>query len=455
MSQTNGESTALLPSSTTVVVEDVSHVARVQTAKQAKRYRAFGDAQIRRNIVIGLVVLVASLAIVACVLLNTSSDFDGSYDGYKEAQALDSNHWLITDDKRGVVYGATFSNSAKHAYLQHIVEGMSAPNGMAVDTTNHIAYVTDSDSLQLYRVSFDLNTESGYNVDILEMSYLKPEMQYPKKALLHPDGTTLILADQTSNELYVVKDLFDWPDVSIITLTDDSTLEKPHGMTWLQSNNATMNFTIPPYGDSVAPKWKVDGDQYVSTAGILVANHHKVSFVRFDTATVLDAEQGNVQTPVDIVDLKSSFGLKHPDAMSVQFVPSGDGSLLVMSKNSCGVFLVEVRDGNINWADNTDRSDGFRITGHEDPGCTVNNPHGMTCRSEVKQGDWSNGCIVVQPGKYGGGKLAWLEVPRGDDFLTKSDYDAWDMTKYLQSSPSSAEDYAFSEDISWYSVTEL
>ena len=137
MSQTNGESTALLPSSTTVVIEDVSHVARVQTAKQAKRYRAFGDAQIRRNIVIGLVVLVASLAIVAYVLLNTSSDFDGATMGTKRRRPY-SNHWLITDDKRGVVYGATFSNSAKHAYLQHIVEGMSAPNGMAVDQPHRV-----------------------------------------------------------------------------------------------------------------------------------------------------------------------------------------------------------------------------------------------------------------------------------------------------------------------------
>ena len=437
-----------------IVVDGISHFSRRQTKKRPYGVQGLSGYQIRRNIIGSILLLIGLFSIAVYVVLTTTSDFDGSYDGYKETQALDENHWLITDDERGVVFGAILYNNAEHVELKTLLSGLSAPNGLTVDTTNKRAYVTDSDTLELYRIQFDLETQAGYEVSALEMAYLKPSMMYPKKAILYPDGQKLILADQSSNELYLVDNLAKWPDVSIVTLTDASTLDKPHGMAWLESSNATQNFTVPPYGDSVAPQYIVSGNQYVAPQGLLVANKHKISFVRTDESSLKKAADGSLQTPVDIVDMTNSFGLKHADSMSVQFVPSGGGSFLVLSKNSCGVFLVKVLNGDIDWVNDVDRNDDFRIIGHEDPGCTVNNPHGMTCLSSDSESNY-NGCLIAQPGKYGGGKLAWLHVPHGNAFKTKSNYKSWNIKKHKSSVISTSELYDFAAGVHWVAVEAL
>ena len=367
-----------------------------------------------------------------------------SSDGYKEAQSLDRNHWLVADDGRGVVYGVVFSDGFKEAEIHPLLEGLVAPNGLAVDVRNHTVYVADSTTLKLHRMRFDASSSLGFVADAVQMWRLKPEMRSPKKALLHPDGTKLLLADQASYELYVVLGLDKWPDVKIITLTNTSAmLVKPHGMTWLiledELKFASMLYESGPA--ATAPRYRVGdgaGSTVLSTAGVLIASRERVLFVRTDPATLRTAEEGGKdgqstrQMPTTVVDIKEQFRLKHPNGMDVQFVPgAGDGSFLVLSKNSCGVFLVgDTHDRGTEFAGSSSTGDdGLRIIGHDDPGCAKNNPHGMKCLvgDGRRSNSSNNGCIVVQPGKKGGGRLAWLEVPRTRGYFTKSDYRTWDI----------------------------
>jgi hypothetical protein len=452
------EAAVLLPNDTAVVtvVDDVEQIARLQTTKQATRLRTLSTQQIFRNIAIALVLLTGAFAISIFVISNTASEFDGNYDGLKEAQPLDSKHWIISDDYRGDVYIAAFTDKSKTADLHILMSGLSAPNGLAVDSSNRIAYLTDSNTLDLYRINFDEDSTTGYNIDALSMRSLTPNMQYPKKALMHPDGESLVIADQTSDQLFVVTNLDKWPNVDIITLTDNITLDTPHGMTWLSSTDPSTTFRLPPHSETAMPDYMVADNRYVSTKGILVGNTHKVSFVRTDDASLQAAANGHVQTPIHIVDMEETFGLKSPDTMGVQFVPSGDGSFLVMTKNSCGVFYVTVADGNLNWGKDTDRTDGFRITGDNDPGCTVNNPHGITCVSEEKGSAYSNGCVIVQPGKMGGGKLAWLEVPHGEaNQGTGAEYNSWNMNKETSPTENILSSKRFAGSVIWHDTQKI
>jgi hypothetical protein len=402
--------------------------------------------------------------------------YNSSSDGYKEAQALDRNHWLVTDDGRGVVYGARFSDGFEEAEIHPLLEGLVAPNGLAVDARNRTVYVADSTTLELHRMRFDATSSIGFVADAVQMWRLKPEMRSPKKALLHPDGTKLLLADQASYELYVVLGLDKWPDVKIITLTNTSAmLVKPHGMTWLVSEDELKFASMLSKSGTAAtaPRYRVGdgaGSTMLSTAGILIASREHVIFVRTDPATLRTAEEGEKdgqstrQMPTMIVDIKEKFRLKHPNGMDVQFVPgAGDGSFLVLSKNSCGVFLVgDTRDQGTEIAGSSSAGGhGLRIIGHDDPGCAKNNPHGMKCVvGDGHRSDSSNnGCIVVQPGKKGGGRLAWLEVPRSSagsrGYFTKSDYRIWDIHLNFNCSHSAEKNKKFVEAINWPHVEEV
>ena len=189
--------------------------------------------------------------------------FVGSYDGFKEAHALDENHWLLTDDGRGIVFAATLDRRKSSAELNVLLSGLSAPNGLAVDSTRKCAYIADSGTLQLHKIQF-CSTEgptflhgdsksSCIEVSSVDIGILNPSLRSPKKGLMHPNGQVLLLADQSSNAIYLVSNMSSWPNISIVALTEDQTLTKPHGMAFLESDNSTANFIVPPQGKAVMP----------------------------------------------------------------------------------------------------------------------------------------------------------------------------------------------------------
>ena len=70
-----------------IVVDGISHFSRRQTKKRPYGVQGLSGYQIRRNIIGSILLLIGLFSIAVYVVLTTTSDFDGSYDGYKETQA--------------------------------------------------------------------------------------------------------------------------------------------------------------------------------------------------------------------------------------------------------------------------------------------------------------------------------------------------------------------------------
>ena len=364
--------------------------------------------------------LVAALGVVLllCVgftdVIFTSTK---SFDGFKNVVYVGDGKWVLSDDGLGEVFAMNLSSSHARGDLQPL-RSLPAPNGLAVSHSDGFVFLSGVDKTEgpyltrLTRLSSGSRLEEGSEwATVVYLRRFDHRITAPKKALLHPSGAFLVLADQAAACLWLVTRLDQYPDVGLSLLTSTTGhLSTPHGMAWIDC--ASDGIWVPtdlsetdndmkqlyPTHHMLTPT----SNRTFSTSGLVFLDSQLLYFLpMWDVSTTASGPIAEIE-PIEVLNLAETVGSENFDGMDLQFLNDGKALMVLSKGRTCGLFrlTLPLLRGSPSLAHlTTDKPSARRLS----PCLGDLPPHGMGCTPN------GEGCVVVAPAQEGGGAALWLD----------------------------------------------